>query len=64
MNTDDAQSTVSENREPDDPDDIEALFTAVMMARDGDRDISLMFQLLPLKSVSLWPQYMAVFIYL
>ena len=53
MNTDDAQSTVSENREPDDPDDIEALFTAVMMARDGDRDISLMFQLLPLKSVSL-----------
>ncbi|XP_041350352.1 protein polybromo-1-like isoform X3 [Gigantopelta aegis] len=55
---DDAHSTISESREPDDPDDIEALFTSVMMARDGERDISLMFQLLPQKSK--YPEYYSV----
>lgn len=36
----------------DDPQEIEELFAAAMNARDGDRDISLVFQLLPQRSVS------------
>ena len=36
----------------DDPQEIEELFAVAMNARDGDRDISLVFQLLPQRSVS------------
>lgn len=36
----------------DDPQEIEELFAAAMNARDGERDISLVFQLLPQRSVS------------
>ena len=43
---------IKSDAKPDDPEDLESLFAAVMTARDGDRDISEMFQLLPSKSVS------------
>jgi hypothetical protein len=36
----------------DDPQEIEELFAAAMNAKDGERDISLVFQLLPQRSVS------------
>ncbi|XP_062616162.1 protein polybromo-1-like [Saccostrea cucullata] len=39
----------------DDPQEIEELFAAAMNARDGDRDISLVFQLLPQRSK--YPEY-------
>ncbi|XP_078341278.1 protein polybromo-1-like isoform X14 [Crassostrea virginica] len=39
----------------DDPQEIEELFAVAMNARDGDRDISLVFQLLPQRSK--YPEY-------
>ncbi|XP_021376480.1 protein polybromo-1-like isoform X20 [Mizuhopecten yessoensis] len=36
--------------EPDNPEDLECLFSSVMMTRDGEREISPAFQLLPSKS--------------
>ncbi|XP_033746616.1 protein polybromo-1-like isoform X8 [Pecten maximus] len=46
--------------EPDTPEDLESLFTSVMMARDGEREISPAFHLLPSKSFSgrkKYPEY-------
>jgi hypothetical protein len=37
----------------DDPEDFETLFGSVVTAKDNDRDISTVFQLLPPKTVSL-----------
>ncbi|XP_071082321.1 protein polybromo-1-like isoform X6 [Haliotis cracherodii] len=44
--------------QPDDPDDLEQLFSSVMTARDGERDMSLIFQLLPSKSK--YPEYFEI----
>ncbi|XP_060077506.1 protein polybromo-1-like isoform X10 [Ylistrum balloti] len=41
--------------EPDTPEDLESLFSSVMMARDGEREISPAFHLLPSKSK--YPEY-------
>ncbi|XP_021376481.1 protein polybromo-1-like isoform X21 [Mizuhopecten yessoensis] len=41
--------------EPDNPEDLECLFSSVMMTRDGEREISPAFQLLPSKSK--YPEY-------
>ena len=38
--------------EADEPEDLEQLFAAVVVAKDGEREISPVFQLLPPRSVS------------
>nr|XP_022295788.1 protein polybromo-1-like isoform X7 [Crassostrea virginica] len=51
----DAMSEKQAEEVKDDPQEIEELFAAAMNARDGDRDISLVFQLLPQRSK--YPEY-------